>query len=140
VFALSFLRNVKKNLQIVYNKFSFVSLNRIFTIIAFILLIATTTFAQSERPVSASAENVAKVVRFYPNPASAFINFEFKDVAVSNYSFKVFNFIGKKVLEINNLTPRTVINLNDYFRGVYIFQLTDRNGKVVESGKFQVVK
>ena len=140
MFALSFLRNVKKNLQIVYNKFSFVSLNRIFTIIAFILLIATTTFAQSERPVSASAENVAKVVRFYPNPASAFINFEFKDVAVSNYSFKVFNFIGKKVLEINNLTPRTVINLNDYFRGVYIFQLTDRNGKVVESGKFQVVK
>lgn len=140
MFALSFLRNVKKNLQIVYNKFSFVSLNRIFTIIAFILLIATTTFAQSERSVSASAENVAKVVRFYPNPASAFINFEFKDVAVSNYSFKVFNFIGKKVLEINNLTPRTVINLNDYFRGVYIFQLTDRNGKVVESGKFQVVK
>lgn len=115
-------------------------MKRISTIIAFILLIATATFAQSDRPSSAGAENVVKVVRFYPNPASAFINFEFKDIVVSNYSFKVFNFIGKKVLEINNLTPRTVINLNDYFRGVYIFQLTDRSGKVVESGKFQVVK
>ena len=78
---------------------------------------------------------------FTPNPASSFINFEFKDNSnLTNYSFKVFNFIGKKVLEINNLSARTVINLGDYFRGVYIFQLTDRNGKILESGKFQVVK
>ena len=115
-------------------------MKRISTIIAFILLIATTTFAQSDRSNSAGAENVVKVVRFYPNPASSFINFEFKQARLADFSFKVFNFIGKKVLEINNLTPRTVVNLNDYFRGVYIFQLTDRNGKIVESGKFQVVK
>jgi hypothetical protein len=100
----------------------------------------TTATAQTERTPAGNAENVVKVVRFYPNPASSFINFEFKETRLANFSFKVFNFIGKKVLEINNLTPRTVVNLNDYFRGVYIFQLTDRNGKVVESGKFQVVK
>jgi hypothetical protein len=111
-------------------------LKRIFTILACILLIATAT-AQTDRT---PAGDVAKVVRFYPNPASSFINFEFKETRLADFSFKVFNFIGKKVLEINNLTPRTVVNLNDYFRGVYIFQLTDRNGKVVESGKFQVVK
>jgi hypothetical protein len=114
-------------------------LKRIFTILACILLITTAT-AQTERTPAGNAENVVKVVRFYPNPASSFINFEFKQTRLSDFSFKVFNFIGKKVLEINNLTPRTVVNLNDYFRGVYIFQLTDRNGKVVESGKFQVVK
>jgi Secretion system C-terminal sorting domain len=114
-------------------------LKRIFTILACILLITTAT-AQTERTPAGNAENVVKVVRFYPNPASSFINFEFKETRLANFSFKVFNFIGKKVLEINNLTPRTVVNLNDYFRGVYIFQLTDRNGKVVESGKFQVVK
>lgn len=91
--------------------------------------------------MTANAENVVKQVRFYPNPASSFINFEFKDnINLSNYSFKVFNFIGKKVLEINNLSARTVINLGEYFRGVYIFQLTDRTGKILESGKFQVVK
>jgi hypothetical protein len=114
-------------------------LKRIFTILACILLITTAT-AQTDRTPAGNAENVVKVVRFYPNPASSFINFEFKQTRLSDFSFKVFNFIGKKVLEINNLTPRTVVNLNDYFRGVYIFQLTDRNGKVVESGKFQVVK
>jgi hypothetical protein len=112
-------------------------LKRIFTIFACILLITTATKAQSNRT---PAENVVKVVRFFPNPASSFINFEFKDITLSEYSFKIFNFIGKKVVEINNLTPRTVVNLNDFFRGVYIFQLTDRNGKIVESGKFQVVK
>jgi Secretion system C-terminal sorting domain len=100
----------------------------------------TTATAQTDRTPAGNAENVVKVVRFYPNPASSFINFEFKETRLADFSFKVFNFIGKKVLEINNLTPRTVVNLNDYFRGVYIFQLTDRNGKVVESGKFQVVK
>lgn len=84
---------------------------------------------------------MVKVVRFYPNPASSFINFEFsKDYDLTNHTFKIYNFIGKKVLELSNLSPRTVINLTDYFRGVYIFQLTDRNGQIVESGKFQVVK
>ncbi len=114
-------------------------MKRIFTIFACILLITTAT-AQTDRTPAGNAENVVKVVRFYPNPASSFINFEFKETRLADFSFKVFNFIGKKVLEINNLTPRTVVNLNDYFRGVYIFQLSDRNGKVVESGKFQVVK
>lgn len=116
-------------------------MKRFFTITAFILSIATVASAQSNRPSTGNAENVVKQVRFYPNPASSFINFEFKNnTNLSNYSFKVFNFIGKKVLEINNLSPRTVINLGDYFRGVYIFQLTDRSGKILESGKFQVVK
>lgn len=114
-------------------------MKRIFTIAACILLITTAT-AQTDRTTAGNAENVVKVVRFYPNPASSFINFEFKETRLADFSFKVFNFIGKKVLEINNLTPRTVVNLNDYFRGVYIFQLTDRSGKIIESGKFQVVK
>ena len=114
-------------------------MKRILTILACILLMTTAT-AQTDRTPAGNAENVVKVVRFYPNPASSFINFEFKETRLTDFSFKIFNFIGKKVLEINNLTPRTVVNLNDYFRGVYIFQLTDRSGKVVECGKFLVVK
>lgn len=116
-------------------------MKRFLTILSCILLLATAASAQSNRTPINGSENTVKQVRFFPNPASSFINFEFKDnTNLSNYSFKVFNFIGKKVLEINNLSSRTVINLNDYFRGVYIFQLTDRTGKVIESGKFQVVK
>jgi hypothetical protein len=28
--------------------------------------------------------------------------------------------------------------LSQYFRGIYIFQLRDKTGKVVEAGRFQV--
>jgi Secretion system C-terminal sorting domain len=116
-------------------------LKLIFTISTCILLITTTTLAQTNRAVPEPSGAVVKMVKFYPNPAVSFINFEFQsNINLSNYSFKVYNFIGKKVVEINNLTPRTVINVNEFFRGVYIFQLTDRNGKVIESGKFQVAK
>jgi hypothetical protein len=123
-------------LYIAGNKISFTALKRLLPILSIILLTALNSSAQTNRVPG----TVVKIVKFYPNPATSFINFEFQSPSLSNYSFKVYNFIGKKVVEINNITPRTVINLNDYFRGVYIFQLTDRNGQIVESGKFQVVK
>jgi hypothetical protein len=44
------------------------------------------------------------------------------------------------VFELNSVTPKTIVNLNDFYRGIYIFQLRDRNGKVIDSGKFQVSK
>lgn len=123
-----------------HNKSSFVALTRILPILIFILSITTVSLGQGVR-TSSTQGNMVKIVRFYPNPATSYINFEFQQgTELSSYSFKIFSFIGKKVYEQNNISPRTVINLSDYFRGVYIFQLTDRNGKIVESGKFQVVK
>ncbi|MFT3843751.1 MAG: T9SS type A sorting domain-containing protein [Lacibacter sp.] len=115
-------------------------MKRILSILTIILLMTTVASAQSNRPGNGGSDNVVKSVHFYPNPASSFINFEFKDINLSNYSLRIFSFIGKKVLEVNNLSSRYVVNLNDFFRGVYIFQLTDRSGQVIESGKFQVVK
>lgn len=118
------------------NKYRFTTLKRLVSILSIILALTTTVSAQTNR----TPDPIVKIVKFYPNPATSFINFEFQSPSLSNYSFKIYNFIGKKVAEINNITPRTVINLSDYFRGVYIFQLTDRNGQIVESGKFQVAK
>ena len=80
-------------------------MKRIFTILACILLITTAT-AQTDRTPAGNAENVVKVVRFYPNPASSFINFEFKETRLADFSFKVFNFIGKKVLEIIQMAAK----------------------------------
>jgi hypothetical protein len=48
--------------------------------------------------------------------------------------------MGKKVYEIKKTPVRITINLEDFYRGVYIFQLRDSNGNIVQSGKFQVVK
>ena len=48
--------------------------------------------------------------------------------------------MGKKVMEVNVVNALTNVNLNNFYRGVYIFRLTNKNGDVVDSGKFQVVK
>ncbi len=48
--------------------------------------------------------------------------------------------MGRKVLELNSPSQTTNLSLNDFYRGVYIFRLSDKNGNIIESGKFQVVK
>ena len=79
-------------------------------------------------------------VRFYPNPATSFITFDLIKDLGKNYSIQLFNFLGKKVYEFPATDQKTVVNLSDFFRGIYIFQLRDPTGKIIQSGKFQVNK
>jgi hypothetical protein len=81
-----------------------------------------------------------KTLKFYPNPASADINFELPDANVKNYSIQVYNFMGKKITEIVPTSQRINFSLDNIFRGVYVFQLRDKSGKILDSGRFQVVK
>ena len=90
--------------------------------------------------VPAAAEVVEKVLRFYPNPAISTINFEFQKTIDKGYTLRIYNFVGKKVSEIISLTQKNTIALTDFYRGVYIFQLRDKSGRIVESGKFQVAR
>ncbi len=113
---------------------------RIFYIfLSFILLTATQVKAQS---TGGAPQDPAEAmhVKFYPNPATSFINFEFVKANNESYSFQVFNFLGKKVYELTNLTTKTVINLTDFSRGIYIFMLKDQNGRIIQTGRFQVTK
>ena len=48
--------------------------------------------------------------------------------------------MGRKIYETAPATQRLFVNLDGFFRGVYIYQLRDKYGKIVDSGKFQVVK
>jgi hypothetical protein len=82
----------------------------------------------------------AKVVRFFPNPATTVINFEFLKPVSKDLVLQVYNFIGKKVYELPAVSQKTTVPLSDFFRGMYIFQLRDKSGRIVESGKFQVAK
>ncbi|MCW3109042.1 MAG: hypothetical protein JWQ09_3548 [Segetibacter sp.] len=110
-----------------------------------ILFIGFTFFARaqesktSDTPFSSDIVK-AKVLKFYPNPASGVINFEFLKPVQRDLTLQVFNFIGKKVFELNGVSQKTSVPLNDFYRGVYIFQLRDKSGRIVESGKFQVSK
>jgi hypothetical protein len=81
-----------------------------------------------------------KVVKFYPNPATNVINFELRKQADKNLTLQIYNFIGKKVFEITNTSQKNAVPLSDFYRGVYIFQLRDKAGRVIESGKFQIAK
>lgn len=108
---------------------------RIFFTLSISLMFATLGYTQTSRPTQERP-----VVRFYPNPAVTQITFDFPKNADRNFTFQVYNFLGKKVHEQKDLPPKTTIDLSDYFRGIYIFQLRDKNGKIVESGRFQVSK
>ena len=48
--------------------------------------------------------------------------------------------MGKKVYELIPTTQRINVSLSNFYRGVYIYQLRDKAGKIIDSGRFQVVK
>jgi hypothetical protein len=111
---------------------------RIFYILSFVFLSIGAAQAQDRSSDRQGPE--AKIVKFYPNPATSFITFDFQNNFDKTYSFQIYNFLGKKVYDAPNVTPKTVVNLNDFYRGVYIFQIRDKNGKIIDSGRFQVAK
>ena len=117
---------------------TFVVLKIIFYILLFIVAFHLTSTAQV-KPATIANEGV-KTVKIYPNPATTYINFEFDKNDLNSYSLLIFNFIGKKVEELKIVDVKMTISLIDYYRGIYIFQLRDKQGNIAESGKFQVVK
>jgi Secretion system C-terminal sorting domain len=113
-------------------------LKRIFYIF---FLIAGFHFSSSAQVKSTFiSDDGVKTVKFYPNPAASFINFEFKKDYDKSYTLLIFNFIGKKMTELKPTEQKITVSLTDYYRGVYVFQVRDSQGNIVESGKFQVVK
>jgi len=78
-----------------------------------------------------------KVVKCYPNPATSVVNFEFP----APYTLQIYSFTGKKMTDITASANKvSVILNNDFYRGIYIYQLRDKTGKIIETGKFQVIK
>ena len=113
---------------------------KVFYTLLFIVLSTFAATAQDRDNPAQRGEPEARIVKFYPNPATSFITFDFQKDFDKSYSFQIFNFLGKKVYDVTNLTPKTVVSLNDFYRGVYIFQIRDKSGKIVDSGRFQVSK
>ena len=109
---------------------------RFFYIVSFILLTTLQLKSQTSRPVS--QVSAVRVTKFYPNPAVSQITFDFDQNLDKTYTFQIFDFVGKKVLDIPAVNQKTVVNVSDFYRGVYIFQLKDKNGRMIDSGKFQV--
>jgi hypothetical protein len=81
-----------------------------------------------------------KIIKYYPNPAVSFITFEIAKESNKTYTLLIFNFLGKKVKDVPDIGSKTVVNLSDLVRGIYIFQLKEQNGRVTDSGTFQINK
>ncbi len=86
------------------------------------------------------ADGQTKVTRFYPNPASSFINFEFQRSLDKGHTLQIYSFIGNKIAELPVSGSKITLPLDGYFRGIYCFRLSDKAGKIIDSGKFQVIK
>jgi Secretion system C-terminal sorting domain len=80
-----------------------------------------------------------QVARFYPNPASSSITFEFKNFTKQN-RLQVYGFTGKRLLDMAINDNKISLPLDNYYRGIYIFQVKDKNGNIIDSGKFHVAK
>ncbi len=105
------------------------------------LLVTALGVSSFNKPVPVPDELV-KIVQVYPNPATSIINFEFShEVVDKSYTFQVYSFgVGRKMNELSITTSKITLNLDAYTRGLYFFQLRDKAGQIIESGKFQVVK
>ncbi|MEO8854279.1 MAG: T9SS type A sorting domain-containing protein [Ginsengibacter sp.] len=112
-------------------------MKRILYIITFIAGFQFSSTAQVKPETYFSA---TKIVKYYPNPASSYINFEFSANYNSSYTLTIYNFIGKKIEDVKVNEQKITILLTDYYRGLYIYQLRDKKGNILESGKFQVSK
>ena len=111
-------------------------MKRLITIL-FFLIIATTYVSGQAAP---SMEADEKIVKLYPNPAVSYVTFDIQKNISKGFSIQIYNLLGKKMIESQNILIKTTVLLNEFNRGVYIYHLRNQNGKIIESGKFQVSK
>ena len=101
------------------------------------------SFASFGQNVSSPDNNNAQVkfIKTYPNPATTIVTIEFQKGYSRNYSIQILNTLGKKMYLAKFVPTSFTIDLRTekFFRGVYIYQLLDKTGKIVESGKMLVV-
>ena len=98
--------------------------------------IAVCSFTFLPNPPGAKGE----IIKCYPNPATSFVNFEFDKNIDKSYVLQVYSFVGKKMVETPVSNSKITVTLNDFNRGLYVYQLRDKSGQTVMAGKFQVVK
>lgn len=110
------------------------------------LLIVTILFtvaahSQNQTRNGLPSDVQSAILKFYPNPATTVITFNFEKAYDKGYSLQIYNAVlGRKMTEQTNIPDRFTLDLSNYTRGVYVYQLRDKTGKLMETGKFQVSK
>lgn len=117
---------------------SFFKIKLLFLLLVLVGGMVISSFTSVDSP----GEVNVKVLRFYPNPATSYIVFELSDDVVNKgHTLQTYSFLGKSMKEVPiNSNKITIPITSDYYRGIYLFQLKDKNKKIVEAGRFNVVK
>jgi len=90
-------------------------------------------------PGTSKSKNKNTVFTLYPNPASNVIYFSGDLTNVQ--SIVVYNTLGQKLdYEAITNNNQIEISLNGFSNGIYIYQVIDKDSKVLSSGKFMVEK
>lgn len=104
-----------------------------------ILILGIGLNVSAQRQPAAGTSQV-KMLKFFPNPATSVINFDFQRDYNNTYTLQIYNFMGKKVFDLKKPSAYTRVSLDNFYRGMYVYQLRDKNGFIVDSGKFQVIR
>lgn len=107
--------------------------------IALFLLLGLGASAQKPGAIPVADQNEV-AVRYFPNPATNIINFEFPSAVSRGFTLQIFSFVGRKVITVPVTSNRTTVNISTLFGGIYVFQLRDANGRILACNKFQVNK
>jgi len=105
----------------------------------FIIFLMCFSFGTKATGIEPIGDGIIKVSRFYPNPATTVIFFEFKYTDAS-YTLQIYNFLGKRLISQQVNSNKITIPLESFYRGLYVYQLRDASGNIEESGKFQIMK
>ncbi len=132
--------NLLKPQSFGYFVFSMVTMRKLYVAGLLLFTLALNGYI-SDSTDYARMDEQPKLTHYYPNPATSYINFTFDKSIDKTYTLQVYNFMGRKMMDYRIVENRMQITLDDnYFRGLYVYQLRDRDGRIIESGKFQVVK
>lgn len=111
-----------------------------FLLIASVFLFSIAAHSQN-RSSEGFAATQTGILRFYPNPATTAITFDFQKAYDKGFSIQIYNaMLGRKMIEQTNIPNKLTVDLTNFIRGVYVYQLRDKNSNLVETGKFQVSK
>jgi hypothetical protein len=113
-------------------------LKLIFYIFVFTLGFSNAVNAQGK--IAPQPNGQVKFIKQYPTPATTVVNFDFISGYDKSYNFEIYNFSGKKVYELKNPTSKIVLQLDNFSRGFYYYQLRDKFGRIVETARFLVIK
>ena len=116
-------------------------MKKVLFILSFLFCISIASNGQTLVASNNNTDAQVKFIKTYPNPATTVVNIEFQKGYSRTYSIQILNTLGKKMYLAKFVPSSFAIDLRaeKFYRGVYIYQLLDKTGRIVESGKILVV-